>query len=504
MKIYLSPTRRLTILYLVALSTIGLLSVVGNLLVDKVISNLAHDSRIINIAGRQRMLSQKLTKAALAFYLETNLKMRQQRIKEIQEALHLWSSSHEALQFGNLELGLSNINSETVTKMFAEIEPHHQIMVESTEKLLAIAIADDLEHNEKYLPLIKIILQHEDSFLKGMNQIVFQYDKESLEKVNNIKSLEFYLLIVTIIILVLQGVFTFHPAIISINNYIQEIQQAKNESHNLAIQLSEANENIKNLNQELEEDNFRLNSELNIVRKMQNLILPKSEELNVIEGLDIVGFMNPANEVGGDYYDVLYLDGIVTIGIGDVTGHGLESGILMIMTQAAVRTLKEIRERDSVKFLTTINQTIYKNVQRMESEKNLTLTILNYCEGTLTISGQHEEVIIVRNGGIIERIDTINLGFPIGLDNKIDNFIDTMVVTLKPGDGFVLYTDGITEAKNINKDQYGVERLCKLISVNWQYSASKIQEKVINDLMKYIGQQKVFDDLSLLVLKVEI
>ncbi len=54
------------------------------------------------------------------------------------------------------------------------------------------------------------------------------------------------------------------------------------------------------------------------------------EELDSIEGMDVAGFMDPADEVGGDYYDVLHADGVVTIGIADVTGHGLESGILML------------------------------------------------------------------------------------------------------------------------------------------------------------------------------
>jgi sigma-B regulation protein RsbU (phosphoserine phosphatase) len=234
---------------------------------------------------------------------------------------------------------------------------------------------------------------------------------------------------------------------------------------------------------------------------MQHLILPKAEELQCIEGLDIAGFMEPADEVGGDYYDVLYSDGVVTIGIGDVTGHGLESGILMLMTQMGVRTLKEIRETDPIRFLDTLNRTIYKNVQRMNSDKNLTLAILNYAQNQVSISGQHEETIVVRKGGKIERIDTINLGFPIGLEYEISEFIHQTLVQLNPGDGIVLYTDGITEAETINRIQYGIERLCQVVRQNWQKSAEEIKQAVIDDVRRHIGQQKVFDDITLLVLK---
>jgi phosphoserine phosphatase RsbU/P len=251
----------------------------------------------------------------------------------------------------------------------------------------------------------------------------------------------------------------------------------------------------------LQEENVRMSNELDVIRQMQQMILPTSEELDAIAELDIAGFMEPADEVGGDYYDVLYLDGIVTIGIGDVTGHGLESGLLMIMTQTAVRTLQEIRELDPIRFLDTLNRIIYKNVQRMNSEKNLTLVILNYFQGKISISGQHEETIVVRKGGDIERIDTMDLGFPIGLDEDISDFISHTSVELNAGDGVVLYTDGITEAKDINKKQYGIDPLCEVISKNWHESAEQIKNCVIDDVKLHIGEQKVFDDITLVVLK---
>lgn len=251
----------------------------------------------------------------------------------------------------------------------------------------------------------------------------------------------------------------------------------------------------------LQEENVRMSNELDVIRQMQQMILPTSDELDAIAELDIAGFMEPADEVGGDYYDVLYLDGIVTIGIGDVTGHGLESGLLMIMTQTAVRTLQEIRELDPIRFLDTLNRIIYKNVQRMNSEKNLTLVILNYFQGKISISGQHEETIVVRKGGDIERIDTMDLGFPIGLDEDISDFISHTSVELNAGDGVVLYTDGITEAKDINKKQYGMEPLCEVISKNWHEGAEAIKNCVIDDVKRHIGEQKVFDDITLVVLK---
>ena len=286
----------------------------------------------------------------------------------------------------------------------------------------------------------------------------------------------------------------------------QEMLEKTNEKleetvHKRTIQLAKANREIMALNERLQTENTRLGAELDVVRKIQQMILPKSEEIELIEDLDIAAYMEPATEVGGDYYDILQINGVITIGIGDVTGHGLESGILMVMTQTAICTLKHIYERDMIDFLGTLNRTIYHNLQRMNSDKNLTLSILNYDQGKITITGQHEEIIVVRDRGEIEMINTVDLGFPIGLCPDISDWIDSRMIELYSGDGIVLYTDGITEAENIQKKHYGLERLCDIIAHNWDLSAQEIINIVINDVHQYIGKQKIFDDLTLLVLK---
>ncbi|WNZ27699.1 SpoIIE family protein phosphatase [Leptolyngbya sp. NK1-12] len=278
---------------------------------------------------------------------------------------------------------------------------------------------------------------------------------------------------------------------------IRDVTERKRMEETLIL----ANQEITALNRKLEAENLRMSAELDVTRKLQQMILPRSEELAAITSLDIAGFMEPADEVGGDYYDVLQCDEVITIGIGDVTGHGLESGILMVMTQTAVRTLSEMREADPVKFLDTLNRAIYQNIQRMNSDRSLTLAILNYADHQLSISGQHEETLIVRANGVIERINTKNLGFPIGLDDAIAPFISHASIRLESGDGIVLYTDGITEAENLAGEQYGIERLCGTVAQNWQATAEEIKQRVIADVHHHIGEQKIFDDITLLVLK---
>ena len=280
-----------------------------------------------------------------------------------------------------------------------------------------------------------------------------------------------------------------------------ELGQVVGAFNKIADALVGANQEITVLNDRLKAENMRMSAELDVTRKIQQMLLPNDPELKEVIGLDIAGFMEAAEEVGGDYYDVLQHKGRVKIGIGDVTGHGLESGVLMIMVQTAVRTLLAYNEPDPVRFLSAINTVIYDNVQRMKSDKNASLALLDYQQGMLKLSGQHEEMIVVRCNGSVELFDTIDLGFPIGLDADIAEFVAEKSVQLYSGDVVVLYTDGITEAENMEKQLYGLERLIEVIEINWQRSAAEIRHAVINDVRSHIGEQKVFDDITLLVLK---
>lgn len=292
-----------------------------------------------------------------------------------------------------------------------------------------------------------------------------------------------------------------------------ELAEVVKSFNNLAIALVKANQEIMSLNQQLTSENFRMAAELQVTRQLQKMILPDEYELSEISQLDIAGYMEPADEVGGDYYDVLYNNGMVKIGIGDVTGHGLESGVLMLMVQTAVKTLIMTNETDPIRFLNTLNRVIYDNIQRMRSDKNLTFSLLDYYNGVLSICGQHEEMIVVRkpaiaqfpasleNHPLVERIDTIDLGFPIGLEADIEPFINSVNIKLNQGDGVVLYTDGITEAENNQGQLYGLERLCEVVQKHWHLTATEIRQAVIKDVRSHIGKHKVYDDITLVVLK---
>jgi|GEM_PF-4096418 len=266
--------------------------------------------------------------------------------------------------------------------------------------------------------------------------------------------------------------------------------------------LADFNKKIAAQNQLLEAENIRMSAELEITRRIQKMLLPNQWELEQFLELDIAAFMEPADEVGGDYYDVFKAGNTIIAAIGDVTGHGLESGVVMIMIQTIVRTIMALNCTDAQTILIVLNQVIYENLARMNCDKNATFLMLQY-ENSLNIriTGQHEGVIVLRNNGTVEQIDTIDLGFPLALVDSMIEFVGETQLQLNPGDVVVLYTDGVTEAWNKHKEPYGLDRMVALIQKNHQKTAKEIKDAVIADLRDYIGGRKIDDDITLVVIK---
>ena len=266
-------------------------------------------------------------------------------------------------------------------------------------------------------------------------------------------------------------------------------------------EIEAAKEEIEALNTQLKSENLRLGAELDVARHIQMMVLPRPAELGAVEHLEIAAYMRPADEVGGDYYDVLQNGRSLKIGIGDVTGHGLESGVLMLMVQSVARALQEAGETDPSKFLAHLNRAIFKNIERTKTDKHLTLSFLDYDGDRLTISGQHEDLIVIRKTGEVERIDTGDLGLPVGLESDISPFVDTREISFKQGDLIVLHTDGVTEAENPRGELFGIDRLCQSARLLHGQTAEEVKDGIVEGLMAYIGTQKIHDDITLVVMR---
>jgi len=197
--------------YILALSIIAFLVLFTQITIQYTIKKQESDSRVVNIAGRQRMLSQRISKDVLAIYLANDAKSKKFYLEELIFSTNLWAHSHEGLINGDKELGLPGKNSTTVSNLFHNIDSNYNKILEAASSVIAMEQSGD--YNKAALSSkISIIKENEPIFLKGMDTIVFQYDSEAREKVAFIKHLELIIMFITFIVLVLEVMYIFRPA----------------------------------------------------------------------------------------------------------------------------------------------------------------------------------------------------------------------------------------------------------------------------------------------------
>lgn len=238
--------------------------------------------------------------------------------------------------------------------------------------------------------------------------------------------------------------------------------------------------------------------QLDIARRVQTSIVPKTL---VVEGLELAAVMIPAEEVGGDYYDVLPFSGGAWIGIGDVSGHGLDAGLVMLMVQSALSAL--VRSRADLtpsEAVCTLNEVVYDNVRtRLRQNDHVTLSLLRYTtDGRIRFAGAHEYMLIHRHAtGRVEAV--LSHGTWVGGMRDIRAATHDQEVTLEPGDVLLLYTDGITEAMNSSGEQFDLGRLEQAISASAEQGPAAVVERVLSDVRAFSSEQ--LDDRSLLVVR---
>src|SRR3954468_22787898 len=147
--------------------------------------------------------------------------------------------------------------------------------------------------------------------------------------------------------------------------------------------------------------------DLEIARQIQMSILPHRVD---VEGIEVSAGMIPAERIGGDYYDILPVKAGCWIGIGDVAGHGLGAGLIMVMIQSMVMALVRAHEdaapRDIVCLL---NRLLYENIRgRLAQDDHVTFCLMRYrADGSVVFAGAHEEILVWRTTtGRCERICT--------------------------------------------------------------------------------------------------
>jgi len=238
---------RLTVRYVLSLLVIAMLLVGGQALVQYDLGIQATDSHVINIAGRQRMLSQRLAKAALAIRFAADPGTRNMRVVELDNVVTLWAQCQQGLRNGDASLGLPGNNSYRVRTLFASIEPQHQIIVDAAHSLVT-SVRDQQARSTPdpgWSPYVQRILEEETSYLPGMDAIVTAYDRESVARVSRLRSTELVLLIVALCVLVLEGLFIFRPAVKQIFNAFDELAAAQSYISSQSFEIAERDRAIE-------------------------------------------------------------------------------------------------------------------------------------------------------------------------------------------------------------------------------------------------------------------
>lgn len=245
------------------------------------------------------------------------------------------------------------------------------------------------------------------------------------------------------------------------------------------------------------EDRDRLQSEMDVAERIQTALLP---ERSTLAGHEVSALMLPAEEVGGDYYDLIETAaGETWLAIGDVSGHGVESGLIQMMTQTSIFSIVDAEANLSpAVVLKRVNRVMRENIARLGAVRYVTLTLLRLDGNRLTFAGKHEDILIHRAAtGNVEVVET--KGSWIGISEALGEFLEDDSIELQPGDTVLFYTDGLTEAVTESMELYGEQRLQQSFDRHASASLGELQKALIADVQQYQDRQR--DDFTVLLLR---
>jgi sigma-B regulation protein RsbU (phosphoserine phosphatase) len=207
--------------------------------------------------------------------------------------------------------------------------------------------------------------------------------------------------------------------------------------------------------------------------------------------------MRPADEVGGDYYDVIHTKSHEWILIGDVSGHGVPAGLIMMMCQTAVRTALE-RDPEMLpdRLLVLVNAVLTQNIRQLGEDKYMTITALRReADGRICFAGAHTDIFVYRaETDEVEALETAGLW--LGLRPDAEGAFTTRELRLAARDLLVLHTDGVTEAMRdgLMFDTAGMREALG-------HAKGKTARQVLDDLLKALDGFELQDDATLLVIQ---
>jgi sigma-B regulation protein RsbU (phosphoserine phosphatase) len=264
----------------------------------------------------------------------------------------------------------------------------------------------------------------------------------------------------------------------------------------VANQAAIAIENARLHKEEIEKQ--RIEEELTMARRIQQGLLPKASPQ--IAGLDIAGISIPATTVGGDYFDFIKLDDSrLLVVVGDVSGKGMSAALYMSKIQGMIQFASRVYSSPK-EILVEVNRRIFDGIER-KSFITMIVALFDLNSQKVAICRAGHNPALVASNGLVSflKLKGIGLGLEPGLifGHELEMFDEE----LKPGKLFLFYSDGLTEAMNENREEFGEERVLDSIKNYRATSASTLQHNMIDALKRFRGSAEQNDDVTLVIVK---
>jgi serine phosphatase RsbU (regulator of sigma subunit) len=266
---------------------------------------------------------------------------------------------------------------------------------------------------------------------------------------------------------------------------------------NATTELQDANVSLERSRAELKAARDALWGEMEVAKRIQTSLLPENRHVG---GYEVAARMSPAAEVGGDYYDIIQAgEDRNWVAIGDVSGHGVESGLVMMMTQTSILSLVRENPRLSpAEVFSAVNDVLLENISRLHAARYMTLNVVRLRDEGLTLAGKHQDVLVWRRAmGAIETVS--NEGCWIGVVEDTRGRVSDQIIPMEEGDVALFFTDGATEAMNGRSEMYGEERLARVLASVAERPLDEALEALFADIASFRAVQD--DDVTMMLVR---
>ena len=243
----------------------------------------------------------------------------------------------------------------------------------------------------------------------------------------------------------------------------------------------------------------KIEEELQIARKIQMGLLP--QKINSIDGIEISGFYNPATLIGGDFYDVIKLneDKLLVI-VADVSGKGIPAALYMSKVQAMIQFASKIFQSPK-EILIEVNKLIHQKIDK-KSFITSVIALFDLKKMTVKICRAGHNPVIYSVNGRFQLLKNKGMGLGLESDKYFEKHLEETEIDITSDNMFVFYSDGLTEAMNKKREEFGTDKVLNIINENRKNPCNVIQSELISSVNDFRGEAEQNDDITLVIAKI--